>query len=267
MVLKQAERHEKASANYPDGQNLEEASAKNAKITGIQPRIGEAAPHFTADSTGGVINFPEDYAGKWVVLFSHCADFTPVCTSECMVFANLDKEFDRYNCAIIGVSPGSVERHLRWVENIEKTIQYRGLKNVKINFPLIDDQSMDVARLYGMMPAATDVNARFPVRAVFFIDPRGIIRATCYYPRAVGRSFDEIKRVMLALQTSDSFDVMTPADWKIGDDIIIPPAVLEKIREQESNITSDPGYQDWYFYSKPLAKERIIARIFKKTKN
>lgn len=229
------------------------------------PRIGDMAPHFTAATTGGKINFPEDYAGKWVILFSHCADFTPVCTSECMVFANLSKEFERYNCAIIGVSPGTVTSHRKWIKSIERTIQYKGLKNVKINFPLIDDKSMAIAHLYGIMPSAGDMYANFPMRAVFFIDPAGRIRAICYYPRPIGRSFDEIKRIMTALQTTDSFNVMTPADWKLGDDIIVPPSVLANAKEQEiEEFKKERGYQDWYFYTKPLAKEKIIARIFKR---
>lgn len=255
-----AKRSKKASSDQSGDTDSNETSMSATPLL----RLGESAPHFTADSTLGTINFPEDYSGKWVVLFSHCSDFTPVCTSECMAFADLSKEFERYNCAIVGLSPCSIDSHRKWIESIEKNIQYRRLKRVKINFPLIDDQSLRITKLYGIMPSPKDNNGRFPVRALFFIDPEGTVQAINYFPRSVGMSFDEIKRIMLALQTSHSFNVMTPADWKLGDDIILPPAMYCVSREQETARRKEQGYQDWYFCSQPLPKEKIIARIHKK---
>ena len=186
------------------------------------PRIGEKAPSFTAVTTQGTINFPEDYAGKWSILFSHPADFTPVCTSEFMTFASMADEFEALNCQLVGLSVDGLYSHIAWLRTIKEKIEYKGMKNIEVKFPLIEDISMNVAKKYGMIqPAQSTTQA---VRAVFFVDPMGIIRTIIYYPLSLGRNFDELKRVLVALQAADAFGVAMPADWRPGDDVIVPTA-------------------------------------------
>ncbi len=185
------------------------------------PLIGETAPSFTAMTTQGVIKFPEDYKGKWVVLFSHPADFTPVCTTEFMTFASMKEDFEKLNTELIGLSIDSHYSHIAWLRTIKEKIQWKGMKDVEVKFPVIADLKMDVAKAFGMvMPEASDTQA---VRAVFFIDPNAKIRALVYYPLANGRNFDEIKRLLIAMQTAEKYGVATPADWRPGDKVIIPP--------------------------------------------
>ena len=186
------------------------------------PRIGENAPSFEAVTTQGKIKFPADYKGKWVILFSHPADFTPVCTSEFMTFASMESEFNALNCQLVGLSVDGLYSHIAWLRTIKEKIEYRGMKNVEVKFPLIEDITMEVAKKYGMIqPGESNTKA---VRAVFFIDPVGKIRAVIYYPLSLGRNFEELKRVIIALQTADNFSIATPADWQPGDDVIIPTA-------------------------------------------
>ena len=162
------------------------------------PLIGEEAPAFTAETTQGMINFPADYKGKWVIMFSHPADFTPVCTTEFMTFATMEKEFEALNCKLIGLSIDSVFSHIAWLRTIQERVEYKGMKNVQVLFPVIADLKMDVAKKYGMLqPSASDTKA---VRAVFFIDPDSKIRALLYYPLSNGRNFQEIKRLLIAMQ-------------------------------------------------------------------
>lgn len=178
------------------------------------PRIGEKAPAFTASTTQGPIRFPDDFKGKWVLLFSHPADFTPVCTSEFMTFGAMSRDFERLGCQLIGLSVDSLSSHLAWLHTIRERIEFNGMKNVDVRFPLIDDVSMHVATLYGMIhPGESGTKA---VRAVFFIDPDAVIRAIIYYPLALGRNFDELRRVLVGLQTIDRFHVSLPADWRPG---------------------------------------------------
>lgn len=185
------------------------------------PLIGDDAPAFKAVTTQGEINFPEDYKGKWVILFSHPADFTPVCTTEFMAFASMQDEFKALNTELIGLSIDSLYAHIAWLRTIKEKIEYKGMKNVEVNFPLIEDLRMDVAKKYGMVqPNASTTQA---VRAVFVIDPKGKVRAVIYYPLSNGRNMDEIKRLILAMQKSDKDGVATPANWVPGDDVIIPP--------------------------------------------
>jgi len=185
------------------------------------PVIGEKAPSFKADTTQGTITFPDDYQGKWVILFSHPADFTPVCTTEFMTFATMEKEFSELNCKLIGLSIDSTFSHIAWLRTIKEKIKYKGMENVEVNFPVIADLKMEVARKYGMIqPSASTTQA---VRTVFFIDPEAVIRALIYYPLSNGRNFQEIKRLLIAMQTSDKHKVATPADWQPGDDVIVPP--------------------------------------------
>ncbi len=185
------------------------------------PLIGEKAPRFTAKTTQGDITFPDDFAGKWVILFSHPADFTPVCTTEFMTFATMEEEFAALNCQLIGLSIDSHYAHIAWLRTIKEKIEWKGMKNVEVKFPVIADLKMEVAKAFGMvMPEASDTQA---VRAVFFIDPEARIRALMYYPLSTGRNFDEIKRLLIAMQTADKHQVATPADWRPGDKVIVPP--------------------------------------------
>ncbi|HEX6968035.1 MAG TPA: peroxiredoxin [Micromonosporaceae bacterium] len=220
------------------------------------PRIGDPAPAFTAVTTQGTINFPQDYAGKWVILFSHPADFTPVCTSEFITFAHMQDEFRNRNTELIGLSVDGLYSHIAWLRTIKEKITFRGLSNVEVTFPLIEDLSMKVSQLYGMiMPGESSTKA---VRAVFFIDPNGVIRTIIYYPLNVGRNFDELLRVIKALQTADAFGVATPADWRPGDRVIVPTAdsydrAKERMRGAEDGIECE----DWFFCTKELPKEAV----------
>jgi peroxiredoxin (alkyl hydroperoxide reductase subunit C) len=172
------------------------------------PRIGDNAPAFKAVTTQGEVNFPSDYKGKWVILFSHPADFTPVCTSEFMTFANMEAEFKELNCELIGLSIDGLYSHIAWLRSIKEKIEFKGMKNIEVKFPLIEDITMEVANKYGMVqPGESNTKA---VRAVFFIDPVGKIRAIIYYPLSLGRNFKELKRVLIGLQTADKFNVATP---------------------------------------------------------
>jgi peroxiredoxin (alkyl hydroperoxide reductase subunit C) len=185
------------------------------------PLIGDDAPKFTAKTTMGEIKFPEDYKGKWVILFSHPADFTPVCTTEFMTFASMQDEFKELNTELIGLSIDSIYAHIAWLRTIKEKIEFKGMKNVEVTFPVIEDLRMDVAKKFGMVqPNASNTQA---VRAVFFIDPKAKIRAIIYYPLSNGRNMAEIKRLLQAMQKSDADGVATPANWQPGDDVIIPP--------------------------------------------
>ena len=156
------------------------------------PLIGDKAPSFVAKTTMGEINFPEDYNGKWVILFSHPADFTPVCTTEFMTFATMQDEFKALNTELVGISIDSLYAHIAWLRTIKEKIEYKGMKNVEVKFPLIEDIKMDVAKKYGMVqPGESTTQA---VRAVFIIDPEAKVRAVIYYPLANGRNMDEIKK-------------------------------------------------------------------------
>jgi peroxiredoxin (alkyl hydroperoxide reductase subunit C) len=222
------------------------------------PRIGEAAPAFTAVTTQGNITFPADYQGKWVILFSHPADFTPVCTSEFMTFAHMQDEFKALNCDLVGLSVDGLYSHIAWLRTIKEKIEYKGMKNVEVTFPLIEDITMEVAKKYGMIqPGESNTKA---VRAVFFIDPKGIIRAMIYYPLSLGRNFDELKRVVIALQTADKFQVAMPADWRPGDDVIVPPAGSCGVAKDRME-AKDPDVKcyDWFFCTKKLAKEKVMG--------
>lgn len=222
----------------------------NNNIT-TMPRIGDKAPSFNAVTTQGNISFPQDFNGKWVILFSHPADFTPVCTTEFMTFGKMAGEFEALNCALVGLSIDGLFSHIAWLRTIKEKIEYNGMKNIEIKFPLIEDITMEIANLYGMIqPGESQTKA---VRAVFFIDPEGIIRTIMYYPASVGRNFDEIKRTLIALQTTDKFGVAVPADWRPGDDVIVPPAgscgaAKERMEGSEAGLKC----YDWFFCTRPI---------------
>jgi peroxiredoxin (alkyl hydroperoxide reductase subunit C) len=215
------------------------------------PLIGEAAPEFTAQTTQGTISFPADYKGKWVILFSHPADFTPVCTTEFMTFARMEKEFEELNCKLIGLSIDSHFSHIAWLRTIREKIAWNGMKNMEVKFPVIADLTMEVAHKFGMVqPGASNTQA---VRAVFFIDPESKIRALIYYPLSNGRNFDEIKRLLQAMQTSDRHKVATPADWRPGDRVIIPPpGSCGQAAERVSGAGDDYECLDWFLCLKKL---------------
>ncbi|OJV44873.1 MAG: peroxiredoxin [Bacteroidales bacterium 36-12] len=228
----------------------------------VMPRIGEKAPSFKAVTTQGDINYPADYEGKWSILFSHPADFTPVCTSEFMTFASMDKEFQALNCQLVGLSVDGLYSHIAWLRTIKEKIEYKGMKNVEVNFPLIEDITMEVAKKYGMIqPGESNTKA---VRAVFFVDPKGIIRTIIYYPLSLGRNFDELKRVLIGLQTADNFSVALPADWRPGDDVIVPTAgscgvAKERMDGKAEGVTC----YDWFFCTKKLDKDTVEAALGK----
>jgi peroxiredoxin (alkyl hydroperoxide reductase subunit C) len=220
------------------------------------PRIGDKAPEFKAKTTQGEINFPADYVGKWVILFSHPADFTPVCTSEFMTFAKRESEFSDLNCHLVGLSIDGLYSHIAWLRTIKDKIQFKGMQNMEVTFPLIEDISMEVAKKYGMIqPGESTTQA---VRAVFFIDPKGIVRALIYYPLSLGRNFDELKRALIAMQTADAYAVATPADWQPGDPVIIPPAgscgvAKDRMENNEEGVIC----HDWFFCTKELSLEQV----------
>ena len=226
------------------------------------PRIGDPAPEFKAVTTQGNINFPSDYKDSWVILFSHPADFTPVCTSEFMTFASMENQFSEANCKLVGLSVDGLYSHIAWLRTIKEKIEYKGMKNVEVTFPLIEDITMEVAKKYGMMqPGESNTKA---VRAVFFIDPKGIIRAIIYYPLSLGRNFDELLRVIIALQTADNFSVAMPADWRPGDDVIVPPAGSCGTAKDRMEGKEDMKCYDWFFCTKKLSEEKVMAEIKKK---
>lgn len=192
-------------------------STENTVLNGVKslPRIGDKAPDFTAVTTQGEVKFSEWATGQWVVFFAHPADFTPVCTTELIEFAKNKDFFTSKGAKLIGISIDSIHAHVAWVHSVkEKT-------GVLLDFPLIADLDTKVAQLYGLLHPGESTTAA--VRAVFFIDPNGVIRAIIYYPLNVGRNIEEVKRVLIALQTADKEACALPANWQPGDKVVIPP--------------------------------------------
>jgi peroxiredoxin (alkyl hydroperoxide reductase subunit C) len=206
-------------------------------------QLNGPVPDFVANTTHGPLKLSEWSKGKWVILFSHPADFTPVCTTEFIAFAKLRKELEARNVALLGNSVDSIYSHIGWVRNIKEKF------DVDIDFPIIADLDMKVAKLYGMIHEPSAQTAA--VRAVFFIDPERKLRAMIYYPLNVGRNFDEILRVVDALQTTDQHGVACPANWKPGDDVIVPPPATVQAAEDR---VADSSLQvtDWYFSKKKI---------------
>jgi peroxiredoxin 2/4 len=225
------------------------------------PRIGDKAHAFKAVTTQGEINFPEQFSGSWVILFSHPADFTPVCTSEFMMFASMEEEFAKVGCKLVGLSIDGLYSHIAWLRTIREKIEYKGMKNVEVKFPLIEDISMEVAKKYGMIqPGESTTKA---VRAVFVIDPKGIIRTIIYYPLSLGRNFDELLRVVIALKTADAFSVATPADWRPGEDVIVPTAGSCGVAKDRMDGKEDMKCYDWFFCTKKIDKDQVLKTIQK----
>jgi len=205
------------------------------------PRLNEPAPAFEAVTTHGVIRL-SDYEGSWLILFSHPADFTPVCTTEFIAFAEIYPELQKRGVELLGLSIDSVYSHIAWVRNIEEKT------GVKIPFPIIADLNKEVASLYGMiMPGESKTETS---RCVFVIDPKGILRAMIYYPLTTGRNMQEILRLIDALQTSDAHKVATPANWKLGDKVIVPAPNMVEMAEERVKA----GYEcvDWYLCRRSL---------------
>lgn len=222
------------------------------------PMIGEKAPGFIAESTQGVIHFPEDYQGKWVILFSHPSDFSPVCTTEFISFAQMQNRFLDLNTELIGLSVDSLSSHIAWLYAIQEQVRFHGLSHIRISFPLIADVSRTIAERYGMVhPQVSSVKA---VRSVYVIDAKGIIRAVLHYPPETGRNFKELFRILISLQTMDAFGVLTPADWEPGDDVIqsVPDTLDTAVRAAESNKNESGA---WFLNMKKLPKEQIVRKL------
>lgn len=236
--------------------NMDDNAIKN---TPQMPLIGDVAPEFAANTTNGVVRFPSDYMGRWVVLFSHPADFTPVCTTEFITFQSILDKFKELNTDIIGLSIGTLPGHLAWIDSV-RNLEYRGMRDVQISFPIIDDMKMEVARKYGMIhPHASDTRA---VRAVFIIDPAGIIRTILYYPLTTGRNFDEILRVLTALQVTDAFGVSTPADWEPGEPVVVPaPTTQREMNIRMRNKSKDVDVKSWYLTLRDLSADEIWKKL------
>ncbi len=232
------------------GENMVETESEQIRM----PLIGDDAPSFTAVTTQGEITFPDDYKGKWVILFSHPADFTPVCTTEFITFASMQEEFRQMNTELIGLSIDSIYSHIAWLRRIEEKIEYKGMKNVEIKFPVIADLKMEVAKKYGMVqPNASTTQA---VRAVFVIDPESKVRAIIYYPLSVGRNMQEIKRLVTALQKNDAEKVATPANWQPGEDVIIPvPNSMKAVKERLETTEEGRYCLDWFLCMKKDSKK------------
>lgn len=221
---------------------MENNQAQNQEVYSM-PRIGDIAPDFEAVTTKGKIKFSEYAKDKWTVLFSHPADFTPVCTTEMSGFAQRKSEFDALNTELMGLSIDSIHAHLGWVDNVKRNT------GVYFDFPIIADIDMKVSKLYGMLQPNESETAA--VRAVFFIDPDKKIRLIMYYPLNVGRNMDEILRALEGLQVSDEHKVALPLDWKKGDKVIVPPP--KSLEEYEARIADESVEKiDWYLAKKSL---------------
>lgn len=220
--------------------NATSSSPANSQPAGL-PRIGAPAPDFEAETTHGVLRL-SDFRGSWVILFSHPADFTPVCTTEFLAFAEIAPQLRQRGVELLGLSIDSIYAHIGWMHNIR---QHFG---TEIGFPVIADQNRAVASLYGMiMP---DDSKTETSRCVFFIDDKGVLRAMIYYPLTTGRNMDEILRVIDALQTTDRHGVATPANWRPGEKGIVPaPRTMEDAAARK---TSGLDYVDWYYCKKAV---------------
>jgi peroxiredoxin 2/4 len=204
------------------------------------PLINEKAPDFDAWTTHGQKKL-KDYEGKWLILFSHPADFTPVCSTEFMGFQSKFEDFKKINTELLGLSIDSVFAHIAWIRSLKEKF------NVEIKFPIIEDLSMKVAKSFGMIhPGAGDTSA---VRATFIIDPKGIVRALIYYPMSNGRSIDEIYRLVTALQETQKTGFATPENWHLGDKMIVPPP--KTAQDAETRLKSEFEVTDWYFSKAP----------------
>jgi peroxiredoxin (alkyl hydroperoxide reductase subunit C) len=207
------------------------------------PLVGEEAPSFTASSTNGTINFPADYGRKWKILVSHPQDFTPVCSSELIELALAQSSFDKLNTALAVISADPLDQHIQWKKAMEE-INYQGRGVAKIKFPLIDDDKLIVSRQYGMIHPAS--NSTKDVRGVFVVDPDNIIQAIFFYPMNIGRNIDELLRTVEALQTSKANNILTPANWKKGNDVLV---LVKPVTAKEKEGTTEVA---WFMTFKKL---------------
>ena len=224
---------------------MENIENKTTEQQFVMPRIGDMAPDFKAITTQGEIQFSDYIKGHWTILFSHPADFTPVCTTEMSLFAQEEKNFAKLNTRLMGLSIDSIHSHVAWVNNVKKNL------GITMRFPIIADIDMKVAKLYGMLQPNESSTAA--VRAVFFIDPKGKIRLIMYYPLNVGRNMEEIYRSLHALQAADKYTIATPVNWKPGEKVIVPPP--KTVDEMEQREASNYEMVDFYLAKKELTKE------------
>ncbi|MCW4025168.1 MAG: peroxiredoxin [Candidatus Bathyarchaeota archaeon] len=206
------------------------------------PVLGQKAPDFEATTTQGTLRL-SDYQGTWVILFSHPADFTPVCTTEFIAFSQIYDELKKRNTELLGLSVDSVSSHIAWIRNVEEKM------GIKIPFPIIADLNKEVSKKFGMIQPGESKTET--VRCVFVIDPESKIRIMLYYPLTTGRNMEEILRIVVALQTTDKYHVATPANWKPGDSVVVPaPTTIEGVEER----LKEQGYEckDWYLCKKKL---------------
>ncbi|MDI3341807.1 MAG: peroxiredoxin [Sphaerobacter sp.] len=209
------------------------------------PRLNEPVPDFEAVTTHGPMRLSDlTNAGKWVLLFSHPADFTPVCTTEFVAFSELAPEFERRNAQLLGLSVGALTSHLAWIHDIERNL------GVKVPFPVIADLDMKVSRLYGMIHPGASATAA--VRAVFLIDPKRVLRAMVYYPLTTGRWMPEFLRLLDALQTTDQYGVSTPANWEPGKEVVVPAPTTAQALAAEEAKKGEYDYKSWYLRLKKL---------------
>ena len=209
------------------------------------PLLGEKAPSFTGESTTGIINFPEEFAGSWTILFSHPADFTPVCSTELLELGALQDDFEKLGVKLIVLSTDAISSHIQWVSSLE-TIKYKNREPVKIKFPLVADEHLEISKKYGMIhPNSSSTK---DIRGVFIIDPSSKIQAIFFYPMSVGRNMDEIKRTVTALQTADKNNVSIPADWQPGEDVLV------KTPKDKADKKGDKSVNEliWYLTFKKL---------------
>ncbi len=224
-------------------------------------KLGDKAPAFEAETTNGKIVFPKDFKGKWIILFSHPSDFTPICTTEFILFSEMMKDFEKLNTILIGLSIDSLSSHLAWLYAIEEQISFHGITKTKIRFPLIADLSGEISQKYGMIhPNCSNVKT---VRGVFFIDPEGIIRTILFYPQSTGRNFDELKRILMSLQLADKLGVSTPANWQPGDDVV--KKAPDKIHDLEKYAFENKNHSGaWFLSLEELSLEDVNKALYSK---
>lgn len=217
------------------------------------PKIGDTAPDFTAVTTqSAAMKFSEWQGGDWVVLFSHPADFTPVCTTELCEFARRYDDFKSAGAKLIGLSIDSIHSHLAWLQNMKEKM------GVEVPYPVIADLDMKVAQLYGMVHPGASTTAT--VRTVFVIDPKRVVRAIIYYPLNAGRNIDEVLRIVYALQTADEFACATPVNWEPGDKVVVPPPkMVSEVNERLSHKGRDYDVKDFYLCLKDLPRAQKKA--------
>lgn len=214
------------------------------------PLIGEKSPSFTAESTAGTINFPMDYGSSWKIILSHPMDFTPVCSTELIELAKLQDEFENLDVKLLAVSTDPLEVHIQWKKALEQ-INYKRYPRQKLDFPIVDDTNLIIAKLFGMIHLESDNNR--DVRGVFIIDPNNKIRSEVFYPQEVGRNMNELLRTIIALQTADRDNVMIPANWTKGNDVLIP----FPLKADMSTMNKESG--EYYQYSWFLIFKKMLG--------